>query len=130
MTICWPNPRCTRTMQGRGRSFPAFAGGIAYGMARFATDPTGTFTLRLKNLVVGSRVRVEVQTTGSLVDEFIVSSTDQDRSINLYASGNANNNLRIKVRQGSSSPTYRPFETYAQAQQGVVIAYISQESDE
>ena len=97
--------------------------------ARLVTDPTGTFTLRLKNLVVGSRVRVEVQTTGALVDEFIVSSADQDRSINLYASGNANNNLRIKVRKASAAPKYQSFETYAQAQQGTVTAYIAQVSD-
>jgi hypothetical protein len=85
----------------------------------------------MNNLVSGSRVRVESVDQGIQIDEFTASGApSEDRTLPLYASGNPRNSLRIKVRNASSSPAYRPFETQALAQLGVVLVYVFQEPDE
>jgi hypothetical protein len=130
-----PNPGCQFFSLARGDMMPL--GWIALGVARLPTDPVGTFTLRLKNIVRGSRYRIEVATTGALADTDgegdapagTGTTTDVDITLPYYASGNANNDLRIKVRKGSAATKYLPFETQAVAQAGVVISYISQTAD-
>jgi hypothetical protein len=101
-----PNPGCQFFSLARGDMMPL--GWIALGVARLPTDPVGTFTLRLKNIVRGSRYRIEVATTGALADTDgegdapagTGTTTDVDITLPYYASGNANNDLRIKVRKG------------------------------
>jgi hypothetical protein len=58
-----------------------------------------------------------------------VGTTDVDLTLPYYAAGNANNDLKVKVRKGSASTKYLPFETQAVAQAGTVISYISQAAD-
>lgn len=100
------------------------------GPLRLSTDPVGIFTLRVNNAVSGSRVRVETL-LGGAVDEFIAdASGSQDRVLPLYVSGNPLNELRIKVRNASSTPTYRPLESQTVAQLGVVTVFVFQELDE
>lgn len=124
-----PDPVLTLFTAARGRSAPSLLGG-SLGVGRLDSDPVGTFTLRLKNLAAGSRVRVESQAAGTTLDGFVAAGGDQDRTLNLYASGNTLNDLRIKVRKATASPKYKPFETLASAQAGIVTAYIAQVSDE
>ena len=105
--------------------------GTSFGVCRFTSDPVGIFTLRFRNLVEGSRVRTEVASTGETLDEFVATAdAAQDHTLLLYASGNPRNDLRIKVRKASESPTYRPFESQATAQLGTVTVYVFQEPDE
>lgn len=115
----------------RGRMSPALSGGMAFGLFRLPTDSIGIFTLRYRNLVAGSRVRAESAADGVKLDEFIAAGAPaEDRTLPLYASGSSLNDLRIKVRNASDSPAYKPFETQASAQSGVVTIYVFQELDE
>lgn len=100
------------------------------GLFRLPNDPLGTFTMRLTNLVVGSRVRVEDLSGGTELDSFVATAAEHDRTLQRYTSGNPLNNLRIKVRKASEAPAYRPFETQAVAQAGTVSVYVFQEPDE
>lgn len=114
----------------RGRLVSGGPGISAGGAFRLPTDALGTFTLSMKNLVIGSRVRVETVNGGVELDSFVATAADHDRLLDRYASGSPFNDLRIKVRKASESPTYRPFESQAVAQLGVVTVYVFQESDE
>ena len=132
MTAIYPFPSGLGGVAvSRGRLSPVLSGGSSFGLFRFPTDSIGVFTLRFRNLVEGSRVRAEVVSTGETLDEFVASAdVTQDRTLSLYASGNPRNDLRIKVRKASESPAYRPFESQATAQLGVVTVYVFQEPDE
>ena len=57
-------------------------------------------------------------------------STEETISIPAYTSGNPYNALRIKVRKGTGSPTYKPFETLATAIVGAQSIYVGQIPDE
>ena len=48
----------------------------------------------------------------------------------LTSLGSNYNDLRIKVRKGSGSPTYKPFETLATAIVGAQSIFIGQIADE
>lgn len=132
MTAIYPFPSgLGGVAAARGRIAPVMSGGCSFGLFRFSTDATGVFTLRFRSLVEGSRVRVETVDTGATVDEFVATAEAiQLRTLPLYASGNANNELRIKVRHASGTPAYRPFESQTTAQLGVVTVYVFQEPDE
>jgi hypothetical protein len=104
--------------------------GSVFAKQRLASDAIGIFTLELRNVVVGSRYRVEVQTTGALVAEGVAaSSTISLAGLPLYVGGSAGNDLRVKVRKGTAAPKYKPFEILAVAAAGTVISYVSQEPD-
>ncbi len=129
MSACIPTPMLMLLPSERGKS-TALLNGSSMGPLRLSTDPIGIFTLRLNNVVEGSRVRVETL-SGEFMDEYLAdSSGSQDRALPLYASGNPLNSLRIKVRNASGTPAYRPFETQATAQLGVVTVFVFQEPDE
>lgn len=130
MSACIPTPMLMLLPAQRGRSTPAL-NGFSTGALRLSTDAVGIFTLRMINIVPNSRVRIEAAGNGSTVDEFVVADAEpQERVIPLYASGNPLNNLRIKVRNASGSPAYRPFETQTVAQRGTVSVFVFQEPDE
>ena len=132
MTVLAPSPYgVVGGAVTRGRASPVMSSGTSFGVCRFTSDPVGVFTLRFRNLVAGSRVRVEAADTAEQFDEFIASGdSTQLRSLLLFPSGNPRNDLRIKVRKASESPAYRPFESQATAQLGTVTVYVFQEPDE
>ena len=132
MTVLVPSPYgVVGGAVTRGRASPVMSSGASFGLCRFTSDPIGTFTLRFRNLVEGSRVRTEVTSTGETLAEFVATAAaTQDHTLPLYASGNPSNDLRIKVRKASDSPAYRPFESQATAQLGTVTVYVFQEPDE
>ena len=132
MTVLVPSPYgVVGGAVTRGRASPVMSSGASFGLCRFTSDPIGTFTLRFRNLVEGSRVRTEVTSTGETLAEFVATAAaTQDHTLPLYASGNPSNDLRIKVRKASDSPAYRPFESQATAQLGTVTVYVFQELDE
>lgn len=111
----------------RGRQYSAEGGFLS--AARLSTDPLGTFTLTLTNVVVGSRVHVEKQSDGTTFNDQVAAASTVVISLSAYAPGNANNDLRIKVRKASSAPYYKPYETLTTALVGSQSIYVSQIAD-
>jgi hypothetical protein len=107
---------------------------------RLPTEPIGTCTLRLQNAVRGSRFVAERSANDSLATpngnaEGVIPAgagtvTDLDVTLDYYAVGSPNNNLRITLRNASGTPAYKEFVTQITAQAGVVLAYCLQQSDE
>lgn len=116
----------------RGRQYHSPAG--FYSNARLSTDALGSMTLTLTNVVVGSRYRIERQDDGSLATptanaEGVAASSTVAITLDYYSPGSANNNLRIKVRKGTSAPKFAPFETLATISAVAQSAYIAQVAD-
>lgn len=108
------------------RQYPTPGG--AFFFARESTDAIGQYTLTLTNLIVGSAIQVEKQVGGTLVNR-VAASTTEVFALGAYGSGNPSNDLRIKVRKGSSAPFYQPYETQATAFVGSQSIFVSQIPD-
>lgn len=91
------------------------------------TDSIGYFALTLTNVIPGSRVHVQDENALTLYDSV---SPTYPISIPVYQAGSVKNNLTIKVRNASSSPTYKPYQTQSVASLGSQSIYISQILDE
>lgn len=98
---------------------------VALSKQRLSTDSIGTYTLTLTNVVIDSVIRVETQ-AGSTVENRTAASTTEVFSVPAYVAGNASNDLRIKVRKGTASTFYKPYETLATAVVGSNSIYVSQ----
>lgn len=122
-------PTPVMTFIGLGRGNAVHLPSVVAGVARLPTDPVGVFSLTLTNLVAGSAVQVETL-AGVAVENRTATSDTEVFSIGAYAGGNPANSLRIKVRKGSSSPFYQPWETLATATPGSVSIFVSQIPDE
>lgn len=103
------------------------AGGDIIALQRLSTDATGVAPLTLNNVVVGSRYRVENESDGSLVAEGDAATATVNLTIDYYTPART---VRIKVRKGSSSPMYRPYQTQATIGATGASVYVSQELDE
>lgn len=108
--------------------------GALFGRQRLDTEAVGTFTLTLKNVVVGSRYRIARSGDNSLATptanaEGLAGSADVSVTLDYYSAGSGNNNLKIDVRKGTAAPKYKPFQTFATAAAGAVLAYCAQEAD-
>lgn len=117
-----------------------------------ATDPVGTTTLTLQNVVNGSNVHIETQDGtvsrfdqqyGHGVVQYNDSGTDYDEAtvlydaqantaiaLDVYEQGSALNDIRIRIRKGTSAPYYVPYETQVTLSETPASIYISQISDE
>lgn len=94
------------------------------------TDPVGTTTLTLQNVVDGSNIQIETQ-DGNVTRLFDTYHTgDPEITLDVYQAGSALNDLRIKIRKGSASPYYLPYETQVTATTSPISIYVSQISDE
>ncbi len=95
-----------------------------------STDPVGTTTLTLQNVVDGSNIQIETQdgTVTRLFDTY--HTGDPAITLDVYQQGSALNNLRIKIRKGSASPYYQPYETQVTATTSPISIYVSQIPDE
>ena len=123
-----PTPSLQMFSAARGKTISR--GGITLGVCRLPTDPIGTFSLTLTNVVVGSRIHIETQGDGTTLHDSVADATSETISLSAYASGSPYNALRIKVRKASSAPTYKPFETLATAIVGAQSIYVGQIADE
>ena len=110
-------------------SMPAMLA-AASSRASLPNDPIGNFNLTLTNLVVGSSVQLESQDGTTTLYNGTASSSSTLINLQAYAGGSPLNSLLIKVRKGSSSPYYRPYETLATAIVGSQSIYVSQIPDE
>lgn len=105
-----PSPRFQVLGLSRG---DMYHGGLAvFGVQRLPTDPIGSTTVTLTNVVSGSAIRVE-EADGTLRESRTVTSSTEAFSLSVYSSGSAKNDLVIKVRKGTAAPKYLPFETQA-----------------
>ena len=112
----------------RGRVTPTLMG--FYSLQSLPSDPAGTYSLRLQNIIPGSRYRVETLSQGVTLSEGVADSDNVILTLQLYATGSPYNDLRIKVRNASGVPAYKPFQSQAVAQLGTVTVFIFQEPDE
>ena len=128
------------------------SGLISLSQQGVATDPVGTTTLTLQNVVNGSNVHIETQDGtvsrfdqqyGHGIVQYNDSGTDYDEStvlydaqantaiaLDVYEQGSALNDIRIRIRKGTSAPYYVPYETQVTLSETPVSIYISQISDE
>ena len=104
--------------------------GAVLSRGRLLTDAIGAFTLQLQGVVIGSRYRIEAISTGEMLAEGAAATQLVSIPLPLYAVGNPNTELRIKVRKASEAPFYRPFESQAVASNGTVAVFVFQEPDE
>ena len=123
-----PSPFLTISPAGRG--ITVGYGNLAQGVFRFDTDAIGTLSLTLTNLVIGSAIEIQTQAAGTSLYNGTASGTTATLTLSAYGIGSANNNLRIKVRKGSTSPYYQPYETLTTAFVGSQSIYIAQVADE
>ena len=96
---------------------------------RLASDPIGTFVLTLTNVVVGSSILIESQDETTVFYNGIAATSSPQITLSVYASGSNLNDLRIRVRKGTS-PSYKPYETLVTAFVGGQSIYVSQIPDE
>lgn len=94
------------------------------------SDPVGIMTLRLTNVVPGSTYDVEARTTGEKILAGTAEASTVILTVPVYLSGDAKNDLRIKVRKASSAPYFQPYETQATAAVGTQSIFINQLPDE
>jgi len=112
------------------RGIHAMNGFVSLERQTLATDAIGTFALTLTNVVVGSAIQIEDQAGTTTLYNGTAATSSPLINLSAYAGGSALNNLRIKVRKGSSGTTYKPFETLTTAVVGSQSIYVSQIQDE
>jgi len=108
--------------------------GDTYGLARLPGEAIGTTTLSLTNIVSGSRYRIEVASTGALASPSgsatgTYTSGALDITLDLFAPGSDENALRIKVRNATGTPKYKPFETQATLSAAAQSVFVGQIED-
>lgn len=123
-----PDMACTVELPSNRGVFSS-AGMILYQLQSLSTDPVGVFKLTLTNLVVGSVVHIEA-VDGTVLVTSVADTSTEVITMQTYAAGSALNNLHVKVRKGSGSPFYRPFETYTTSVVGSQSIYVSQIPEE
>lgn len=113
--------------QARGRS--AVRNGVIFQKQSWPEDAIGLFNLTLQNLVVGSAIQVQASNGVAL---FSGSAATDTKLIPLsaFAPGSPYNLLKVKVRKGSESPYYQPWETQAVSVVGSQALFVSQIPDE
>lgn len=117
-------------LMGIARGKSVSIGRVSLGVAAWATDPVGTFILTLANVVPGSSIQVETQSGATTLYNGVAANASPTINLSAYASGSPYNSLRVKVRKGTSSPYYQPYETLTTAFVGSQSIYVSQIPDE
>lgn len=102
----------------------------SWGLMRLPTETIGFFALTLTNLVIGSIYEIEVVSTGAQVAIGTASASSVTLNIPAYSGTSPLNALKVKVRKGTSSPFYQPYETQVTAVLGSASLFINQLSDE
>lgn len=116
------------TLGVRGRFYSARM--VSHSVQSLPTDPIGTFALTLTNVVVGSSIQIEDQAGTTTLYNGTAATSTPLINLSAYAGGSGLNDLRIKVRKGTASPFYQPFETLTTAIVGSQSIYVAQIADE
>ena len=128
MNVVLATPHGACSPHSRGRMISTVFG--AHGVTRLPTDPIGTFILTLTNVVPGSSIQVETQSGATTLYNGVAANASPTINLSAYAHGSPYNSLRVKVRKGTSSPYYQPYETLTTAFVGSQSIYVSQIPDE
>lgn len=112
----------------RGKTVGIF--GVVAGVRRLPTDPIGLHVLTLNNVVVGSRINIRDQAGTTTFYDQLAATSSVSISLSVYGAGSSLNDWRIRVRKGSSSPSYIPYETLMTSYVGTSLIYVSQIPDE
>lgn len=114
---------------------PAYAGGAAeyVDVGPYECDlgqgpRPASALITLKNVVVGSRILIESQDGAVVHYNADAATTEVTTTIPKY--GDSRDLWRVKVRKGSMSPFFQPWETLATAVVGSQSIYVSQIPDE
>jgi len=129
-TACFPQLFNTHLMVSRIVDVPDYDAtylGQTTSIERLPTEPISTTTLTLTNVVSGSAWRVEDTADDSQVDAGTASGSTVNASVPWFGTDRT---LRIKVRKGTASTYYKPFETQAVVGGSTVSVFISQIPDE
>ena len=110
-----------------GRGLSKTNTGLILGEQVLPTDAQGTMTLTLTNVIVGSRYRVEKLSDGSLVQEGDVVASTLALTLNYYQ---PNQTLVVKIRKGTASPYYKPWDTQVVVGAANQSVFVSQIADE
>lgn len=102
---------------------------VAFHVQKLPIDPAGMFALTLKNVIPGSAIQISTASGDSLLNDVSATSTFFTL-LSAYVGGSPLNDLRIKVRKGSASPFYQPWETQVEAAPGAQSIFVSQIPDE
>ena len=123
------HPHALMSFTGSATSRSRAVGMNSFAVASLPTDPIGSFSLTLTNLVIGSVIQVE-STTGQVLLNQAADASTEVLWLQAYSAGSALNSLRIKVRKGSAAPYYQAWETLATAIVGSQSIYVSQIPEE
>jgi len=104
--------------------------GVCVANQTISTDAIGTFALTLNGVVVGSAIQIEDQAGTTTLYNGTAATSSPLINLSAYAGGSSLNDLRIKVRKGSGTPFYRPYETLTTAFVGAQSIYVSQIQDD
>ena len=129
-TACFPQLFNTHLMVSRIVDVPDYDTthlGQTTSIDLLPSEPISTTTLTLTNVVSGSAWRVEDTADDSQVDAGTASGSTVNASVPWFG---ADRTLRIKVRKGTASTYYKPFETQAVVGGSTVSVFISQIPDE
>lgn len=129
-TACFPQLFNTHLMVSRIVDVPDYDTthlGQTTSIERLPSEPISTTTLTLTNVVSDSAWRVEDTADNSLVDSGTASGSTVNASVPWFGTDRT---LLIKVRKGTTSPYYKPFETQAVVGGSTVSVFISQIPDE
>jgi len=129
-TACFPQLFNTHLMVSRIVDVPDYDAtylNFTTSIERLPSEPISTTTLTLTNVVSGSAWRVEDTADNSQVDAGTASGSTVNASVPWFGTDRT---LRIKVRKGTASTYYKPFETQAVVGGSTVSVFISQIPDE
>ena len=129
-TACFPQLFNSHVMVSRIVDVPDYDAtylNITTSIERLPSEPISTTTLTLTNVVSGSAWRVEDTADDSQVDAGTASGSTVNASVPWFGTDRT---LLIKVRKGTTSPYYKPFETQAVVGGSTVSVFISQIPDE
>jgi len=137
-TLTWVTQPSILTLNTDTGIYPQ--GSISLGRQRLDSEPVGSFTLRIQNSIAGSEYGVFVSSTnaaagGTSSNLGVVSGTldstiaQFDLTLYYYSIGNPLNDLRLRLRKGTTGQKYLPFETFLTASTGVVNVYVIQVPD-
>jgi len=97
MTVLVPSPYgVVGGAVTRGKTSPVMSSGTSFGLYPFASDPVGIIALRFSGIKAGSELHLFLP-DGTLHASVESVTANQEITVNRFASGNPNNNVRVLI---------------------------------
>lgn len=97
MTVLVPSPYgVVGGAVTRGKTSPVMSSGTSFGVSRFTSDPAGIITLRFSGIKAGTELHLFLPdgTPHAAVESAVA---NQEITVNRFATGNPNNNVRVLI---------------------------------